>query len=207
MPNWQKVLIALILSLLLNALIVFGIGFVVLRTSDTDRKSLDKLKMLEVTVATPTPVPLAIAPVQPRPACSPDIDSDDLHTVDKAPKNPIFQSDKNLVAGSAQPATGNVPLPSQEGRNLKALGFINQKYTAGNGEESQAAPPVMEMAPAPAVQPKMRTETTPMPLRKSTPVPGSDAAARHAHSSTDGGAHPENRAKDRRGHPHSCNRG
>ena len=132
MPDWQKVLIALIVSILVNLAFFAIIGLSIMLRDDTGSKSLDKLKLVEVAVATPTPKPVEILPLQPVSTPTPLIESDDLHKTDNVSRKPLFESDQNLVAGSTQPAKGDVPLPSQEGKDRDELDFSTHKHVPGH---------------------------------------------------------------------------
>jgi TonB family protein len=168
MTDRQKIVAALVASILVHLLIFLFIWIWDILPSHAKKdKTLDNLKMVSLTVATPTPVPVVILPMAP-PEPPPVIDSDDLHKTDKAPNKPVFESDQNLEAGSKQPATGNVPLPSQEGVNHPELAFSTHKFKPGSDTRTDA-PPVMHLAPAPDVPqaPPMKATAPPLP----TPAP------------------------------------
>jgi len=61
----------------------------------------------------------------------PVIDSTGLAKTTEEPKDAIFESDENMKAGSQQPATGILPLPSQDGRDLPFPQFTNQSVKLG----------------------------------------------------------------------------
>src|ERR1700677_3362228 len=123
MTNGQKVAVALVASVLLHLVIFFFIGLIGLLNPDVDKKPLENLKLVSVTVATPTPKPVQIVPMVPLPESAPVtvIDSNGLHKTEKAPEKPAFESDTNLVAGSEKSGTGDLPLPSQDGKDRKEL--------------------------------------------------------------------------------------
>lgn len=73
---------------------------------------------------------------------------------DQAPEQAAFESDNNTRAASEAPASGLLPLPSQEGAENKALEFENQNYSVGT-EPQQSA-----QASAPS-QPQKAQEATP----------------------------------------------
>ena len=172
MTDRQKVVFALVASVLVHIVIFFALFILSLLSRDVARtKPLENVKLVEVAVATPTPTPIAFeikSMEQPVATPTPMISSDDLHKTDQAPKKPVFESDENLAAGSKQPATGNVPLPSQEGKNRDLVAFSTHNYMLGNGEGGAPAPPVMEFAPAPPPQ-LTRPASTPLPMRVTAP--------------------------------------
>lgn len=77
------------------------------------------------------------------------IDSTGLTPSTEKPKEALFESDVDMKAGSELPATGNLPLPSQEGRDLPGANFKNQDVILG----SLTKPPTAEMQPAAPPQP------------------------------------------------------
>jgi outer membrane biosynthesis protein TonB len=69
----------------------------------------------------------------------PVIDSTGLAQTTEAPKNALFESDTNLKAGSEAPPTGDLPMPSQEGRtDLQSPQFKNQDAVLGRGKASES---------------------------------------------------------------------
>ena len=98
--------------------------------------------------------------VAPVPEEKPTIDSRGL-AESKRPEESVFESDKDMTAASEKAATGDVPLPSQEGRGKVDNVFSSQKGTVGVVKEenvpvlavvSPPAPPVSP-APSPKVEP------------------------------------------------------
>lgn len=165
----QKVIVALAASALLHVLGFLLLVFWAWLHPGTVTKPLENLKLLEVAVVpTPTPAPMRILPLQ-QPRATPEmIGSDGLKKSGKAPEHSVFQSDQNMVAGSEQPATGNVPMPSQSGKERPFMAFETKSFTLGNGTGGNAAPPVLTFAPAPAM-PQMRAHPASPPMP--TPEP------------------------------------
>ena len=98
--------------------------------------------------------------VAPVPEEKPTIDSRGL-AESKRPEESVFESDKDMTAASEKAATGDLPLPSQEGRGKVDNVFSSQKGTVGVVKEenvpvlavvSPPAPPVSP-APSPKVEP------------------------------------------------------
>jgi len=111
-----------------------------------------------------TPVELTlIDPPAPKPKDKPvNIETNDSQLSEKAPANPVFESDKNTLAAAVRPATGDAPLPSQEGLQSPAIAFENQEYTPGREARpsAPAAQPAQSAAPAPPA-PKAEPASTP----------------------------------------------
>ncbi len=160
MSDRQKFFTALAASALLHV-----IGFLLIvfwgRLHAEIMKPLENLRLVEVAIApTPTPEPEPVNFTQLEPLATPiPIDSDGLQKTEKEPERALFQSDRNSKAASELPATGDLPLPSQVGKNRNELAF----------ETKQFAPPEMEFAPAPPLPESVRPASTPAP--KSTPEP------------------------------------
>jgi TonB family protein len=115
------------------------------------------------------------------------IETSESQRAEKPPEDPVFESDKDTRAASPLPATGDAPVPTQDGQETPALSFENKEYTAGPQARpsTPAVPPREETAPEPqAEQPKFRqTESTQLallepPKPKSTPRPQAAKAAK-----------------------------
>ena len=116
---------------------------------------------------------IAVAPV---PEEKPTIDSRGL-AESKKPTESVFESDKDMTAASEKAATGDVPLPSQEGRGKVDKVFSSQKGTVGVVKEemvpvlavvSPPAPPV-SLPPSPKAETKaeaVKAEAEKVPLEK-----------------------------------------
>ncbi len=81
----------------------------------------------------------------------------------KPAENPIFESDKDMTEASEKAATGDLPLPSQEGRGRIDNIFDNTKSMIGSVKEPPA--PVPEIASAPPSPP------VPPPPAQEVPAP------------------------------------
>ena len=112
---------------------------------------------------------IAVAPV---PEEKPTIDSRGL-AESKKPTESVFESDKDMTAASEKAATGDVPLPSQEGRGKVDKVFSSQKGTVGVVKEemvpvlavvSPPAPPV-SLPPSPKAE-AVKAEAEKVPLEK-----------------------------------------
>lgn len=93
----------------------------------------------------------------------------------EAPPQPVFDSDKDTRAAAESPATGNLPLPSQEGEEPSSTAptaFENREYTPGK-KPQESAPTSAPARPAEPVPPTPRTVTKPEPP---TPTPAKPAS-------------------------------
>jgi TonB family protein len=103
--------------------------------------------------------------------------NDDQKT-DQKPADSMFESDKDTAAASEQPAKGEAPLPTQEGKDTPDdLGFKNEQYSLADqgqafstdpGRQAQAPPQQKEEQPEEA---KPVETPTPTPTPEPTPTP------------------------------------
>lgn len=114
---------------------------------------------LELVVTEPEPPKIVAAPV---PEEKPFIASRGL-AESKPAEKPVFESDKDMTEASEKAATGDLDLPSQEGRGRTDNVFETKKATVGQVEEPPAPPTPPPVAPQPE-------QATP-PQEKSAPAP------------------------------------
>ena len=123
-----------------------------------------------------------VAPPKSAPKQEPSyVETNESQRADKPPEERVFESDKDTHAASPLPATGDAPIPTQDGQESPALSFENKEYTAGPQARpsTPTVPPRPEAAPEPEAEaePKFRqTESTQLallepPKPKSTPRP------------------------------------
>jgi len=157
----RKVLWALLAALLIHLLIAFSLAaFGGRLTSSAD--IADKTPELTIVNVVPTPAPIA-------PKNTPFMETDASKKVDQ-PKEKTFESNANSIAASQLPASGDNPLPSQEGRTDRPFtGFENQ--SASLGLETKP----MQPTPAPSAMPTPEASkpppSTPTPVPAATPPP------------------------------------
>ena len=200
MSDRQKLIYALLASAFLHLAFVLVLGLWGVQHAAEVAKALPDLSQLTVTIMPPRPAAppaaagmshqkIVMAPTPP-PAhpVRPVLDSAGLTPSSKAPAHAIFQSDANMIAGSQLPATGDLPLPSQNGPNRKFTDFANQAASFGKGQTpiqsnparhpAQAAQPSQAVPVPPAAAPTM-LEQSPSAITQvqhsstpaSTPVP------------------------------------
>lgn len=145
----RAVIIAVIASLLLH-LVIFTILVVWNFDSSKVDFAKDRLKQREVEMEVlkpDEPPPFTLQPA-PEPQF---IDSRGLDIAKDAAENPIFQSDENMRAASENPATGDIPLPSQLGTDRPFNAFQTQRSLLG--PTAKPFTPVDPMPPAPLTPP------------------------------------------------------
>jgi outer membrane biosynthesis protein TonB len=89
----------------------------------------------------------------------------------EAPKEKTFESNANSTAASEQPATGNMPIPTQEGKDRPNFDLDSHPYSLPNeGAQPQpSAAPQQSMTPRPTVQPTPKSDE--LAMLTSTPRP------------------------------------
>jgi hypothetical protein len=199
MSDRQKLFYALLASAFFHiALALILASWTAEHTADVVRELPRDLSQLTVTImpTRPTPPPAAAKPeptIVPMPTALPVLDSDGLTRANKAPAHAAFQSDANMAAGSQLPATGNLPMPTQNGPTRKFMDFKDQAASFGKGETAMEtlparmasqppAPAMPEQSPSAITQVKhaQAFETpapTPAPTPKPAPTPAADTLA------------------------------
>jgi outer membrane biosynthesis protein TonB len=89
----------------------------------------------------------------------------------EAPKEKTFESNANSTAASEQPATGNMPIPTHEGKDRPNFDLDSHPYSLPNeGAQPQpSAAPQQSMTPRPTVQPTPKSDE--LAMLTSTPRP------------------------------------
>lgn len=134
------------------------------------------------------PVELTIVDLPPQPVAPPKnsmfMETDESKASKEAPKDKTFESNANSIAASAQPATGGMPLPSQEGKDRPNVDLESHSYSLPNEgaapqpSVAQATPqPSATVQPTPAATPDnqqlamLMNRPTPAPTVSQTPAP------------------------------------
>jgi TonB family protein len=112
------------------------------------------------------PVELTIVAPESRPKQKPSyVETSESQHADKPLEDAPFESDKDTRAASPLSATGDAPVPSQDGAESPALSFENKEYTAGPQARpsTPAVQPRQETTPEPEAEPKAEPKFTPRP--------------------------------------------
>lgn len=100
-------------------------------------------------------------------------------TVEK-PKEQTFESNANSIAGSELPATGDLPLPSQQGKERPSVNLETHDYslpTDGSKPQPEAQSALVQQPPRQANPPQEKTEAETTPKTAPIPTPRRDEFA------------------------------
>src|SRR5271165_4150816 len=193
MSDRKKIILAIVGSLVLHLIIILGSSKVIALWPDVSSpqqkqdQSPPQLTMLD----TPPPDEQK----QERQYLRTNEDQ----KTDQKPVDSMFESDKDTAAASEQPAKGDTPIPTQEGKEAPDIGFKNERFSLADQGQAfstdpgqQAAAPPMEQkqeevkpvesatpVPTPAATPEVAREdkqSTPAPTPVSTPAPTPEVA-------------------------------
>src|SRR5438552_4577903 len=159
----HKIFWALLAALCIHLLIGYSLAvFGGLLYSPFSVKEEDKpVELTFMNLATPAPAKNAMF-----------IPNDESKQTEQ-PKEKTFESNANSIAASEQPATGSMPLPSQQGSERTNLDLdSNNASLANQGAQAQpSAAPQQSATPQPTVQPTPISKSEEFAMLRSTPTP------------------------------------
>jgi len=165
----RKILWALLAALAIHLLIGYGLAvFGGLLYSPFSVTEEDKpVELTFVDLATPAPAKNTLF-----------VPNDESKQTER-PKEKTFESNANSIAASEQPATGSMPLPSQEGSERTKLDFdSNQASLANEGAQAQPSiAPQQSTTPQPSAQPTPISKSEEFAMLTSTPTPRPSVAS------------------------------
>lgn len=183
MPQRKQALAAILASLVAH--VILFLLYVVASALAPESKTV-KFKDSKAELQ---PLEVEIMPVSEAEILTPDqlleraeraiIDSAGLARANEAAKDAPFESDQDMKAASQKPATGDAPLPSQEGRDLPFPMFKDQNVVLGSTKlppadagSAQSSPPPAPPPQPPAPEPKVtEVEEEPEPPPPPQPEP------------------------------------
>jgi outer membrane biosynthesis protein TonB len=162
----RKVLWAFLAALLIHLVIAYSLA--VSSGLFSSPISVEEKPMQLTIVDLPTPAPAA-------PKNSMFMETDESRKSAEQPKDKTFESNANSIGASQLPATGSMPLPSQQGRDRPSVDLETHQYSLG----SQGAQPQSSVAPKATPEPSVAPTPQPTPVAKkdefamltSTPTP------------------------------------
>ena len=96
----------------------------------------------------------------------------------EAPKEKTFESNANSIAASESAATGNLPIPTQEGKDRPNFDLDTHPYSLPNqgAQPLPSAAPQQSTSPQPTVKPTPVSKNDELAMLTSTPTPRPSAA-------------------------------
>src|ERR1022692_4658743 len=173
----RKILIALLAALLLHLVIGYLIAVSGgLFSSHAVAEEEKPIELSFVDLSTPAPVtkknPMFMETDESKKTVEPP--KEQTFESNANSKEQTFESNANSVAASQQPATGDIPLPSQQGKDRPAVDLDTHQYTLANqGAQPQPSSPPQE-TPKPSEAPTPQPTSTPqdqLAMLRPTPTP------------------------------------
>jgi outer membrane biosynthesis protein TonB len=178
-PSRHQASIGIAASIVVHVLLLLLIAFlsgVLPRKIAEILPARPQLQEIELTIVPPAPkeepAPAPLIEANPQKTF---VDSRGLNEASEAAKNAIIESDKNMQAASEQPATGDLPLPSQDGLSRPTPNFTTQEDTLG-AKPAPAAPalykpqPIPKASIDPATNEPARDQPMPAPAVETPPT-------------------------------------
>ncbi|HJT82154.1 MAG TPA: hypothetical protein VJ719_13235, partial [Chthoniobacterales bacterium] len=159
----RKILWAFLAALVIHVII----GFLLAILSAVQSIPLpEEDKPVELTI-----VDMPVAPTKPKNAQF--IETDESKASTEAPEEKTFQSNANSIGASEAAPSGDMPLPSQDGReDLNTLDLQNQSYTLANrGTAAQPAAAQPSVAPQATAPPEPSAAPSQAPTSAPTAPP------------------------------------
>src|SRR5437764_5516970 len=165
----RKIFWAVLIALGIHLLIGYGLA----RYAENNRRSssaIEEDKPVELTfvdLATPAPAKNTMF-----------VPNDESKQTEQ-PKEKTFESNANSIAATEQPATGSLPLPSQQGVDRNTLDFDSHRESLQR-EGAQPQPsvaPQQSATPEPTVQPTPVSKSQEFAMLRSTPTPHPSVAS------------------------------
>jgi outer membrane biosynthesis protein TonB len=159
----RKLGLAIVISLFLH--FVVGYSLAAFGSASTPALPVED-KPVELTMVDLSATPPPLVPKDP-----PFLETDPSRESAEKPKEQTFESNANSIAASKLPATGDAPLPTQDGKDRPVVNLETHDYSL----------PTDGSKPQPEPQAKVASESTPEPAttappKATTPVPAPTAA-------------------------------
>lgn len=159
----EKVLVAVLGSILAHLLILLLFGIGLHFTPQTQAVASDRPIQLEIKPPEDEP---PVLPPMPLAATPPPPMVNNKESDEPPPPDASFQSNANSKGASEQPATGTAPVPTQEGKQVPEYTFQNQETILGARPAETASDPARSQPPQQQTPPP----ETPAPPQE-TPAP------------------------------------
>jgi len=129
------------------------------------------------------PVELTIVDLSTPPPIAPKnsafMETDESKQSAEQPKDKTFESNANSIGASQLPATGGIPVPSQQGKDRPVVDLETHQYSLGNegAQPRPSAEPQESPKPSEAPQPTPISEAEQFAMLRSTPTPAVQPSA------------------------------
>ena len=158
----KSLFLAVVASLFLHVIVALSLA----AFSNSTPPEIEEDKPVELTVVDLSATPPPLVPKNP-----PFMRTDPAQESREQPKERTFESNANSLAASKVPASGEAPLPSQEGKDRPFVQMLTQDYSLAS-KESQAQP---KPQPTPPPHPSVAPTPVPTPKPKASERPKSTA--------------------------------
>jgi len=159
----RKLGLAIVISLFLH--FVVGYSLAAFGSASPPALPVDD-KPVELTMVDLSATPPPLAPKDPQ-----FMETDPSRESAEKPKEQTFESNANAIAASKLPATGDAPLPSQDGKDRPVVNLETHDYSLPTDGSKPQPEPQTTVAPESTIAP----ETT-APPKATTPIPAPTAA-------------------------------
>jgi hypothetical protein len=159
----RKLGLAIVISLFLH--FVVGYSLAAFGSAFTPALPVED-KPVELTIVDLSATPPPLAPKDP-----PFMETDPSRESAEKPKEQTFESNANSIAASKLPATGDAPLPTQDGKDRPVVNLETHDYSLPTDGSKPQPEPQTTVAPESTLAP----ETTAAP-KPATPIPAPTAA-------------------------------
>jgi hypothetical protein len=162
----RKILWALLAALLIHFLVAYSIAISGGLFASHQVEEEKPMELTFVDLATPPPVETTRKNTM-------FVDTPDSKKSVEPPKDQTFESNANSRAASEQPATGDIPLPSQQGKDRPNMDLDTHNYSLAN-QGAQPQPSVApQETPQPSAVPTPQATVPPdaLAMLRSTPTP------------------------------------
>src|ERR1700731_3158100 len=169
MSDRKKIIIAIVGSLILHVIFILGSSKVMSLWPDvTPPEPKVEDTPLQMTMEDTTSPQEEKTQTQERQY----LRTNDDQKTDQKPADSMFQSDKDTAAASEQPAKGEAPLPTQEGKDTPDdLGFKNEQYSLADQGQAFSTDPGRQAQPQPPQKEEQQEEAKPIETPTPTPTP------------------------------------
>ena len=163
MSDRKKIILAIVGSLILHVIIILGASKVIALWPDGSppEQKVDDTPPQLTMLDTPPPD----EKTQERQY----LRTNDDQKTDQKPADSMFESDKDTAAASEQPAKGNAPLPTQDGKETPDIGFKNEQYSLADQGQAFSTDPGRQAQPQPEQKEEKQEKAKPVETPAKSP--------------------------------------